>query len=255
VTFWSPSGQKLGTYALTAIAQTYTGGVYSGPYFYATQTGTNTYFGGKLIRNSSGWVYSDRLGSIGKYYPYGQERPSATTNGTEKFATYFRDSETGLDYAINRYQQPGTGRYLTTDPARAADPRDPNSWNQYSYTNDDPVNRVDADGLMAENICGIDSSAFGYEPFAGYWEQLGLCETTWGDTSLTAAATTAVAAAVVVVVTAAVVDMRRRRLRCLRIFLHVRRLSDSRRVPLLPSLTVSTRCLLNTRAISVSQPT
>ena len=44
---------------------------------------------------------------VGKYFPYGQERPSATTDGKEKFATYFRDSETGLDYAQNRYHQPG----------------------------------------------------------------------------------------------------------------------------------------------------
>jgi len=42
---------------------------------------------------------------VGTYFPYGQERPSATTDGKEKFATYFRDSETGLDYANNRHHQ------------------------------------------------------------------------------------------------------------------------------------------------------
>ncbi len=50
-----------------------------------------------------GGIASARLD--GKYYPYGQERPSATTNGSEKFATYFRDAETGLDYADQRYFQ------------------------------------------------------------------------------------------------------------------------------------------------------
>jgi hypothetical protein len=48
------------------------------------------------------------LGSIGKFYPYGVERPSATTNGTEKFTGYFRDSESGNDYAVNRYEPRGT---------------------------------------------------------------------------------------------------------------------------------------------------
>ena len=110
LTFWSPSGQKLGTYALTTTPGTSSGGVNYGPYFYATQTGTNYYFGSKLIKNAGGWVYSDRLGSIGKFYPYGQERPSPTTNGTEKFTGYFRDAETGNDYAINRYESPGTGQ-------------------------------------------------------------------------------------------------------------------------------------------------
>jgi len=73
VTFWSPGGQKLGTYALTTTAGTYQNSQFIGPFFYATETGTNYYFGSKLIRNAAGWVYSDRLGSIGKYLPYGQE--------------------------------------------------------------------------------------------------------------------------------------------------------------------------------------
>ena len=52
---------------------------------------------------------SDRLGSIGKFYPFGQEKPSATANDTEKFTGYFRDASTGLDYADQRYHQPGMG--------------------------------------------------------------------------------------------------------------------------------------------------
>ena len=32
-----------------------------GTTLYATQIGTNYYFGGKLIKNASGYVYSDRL--------------------------------------------------------------------------------------------------------------------------------------------------------------------------------------------------
>jgi RHS repeat-associated protein len=142
VTFWSPSGQKLATYQMTL----------SGTQWYAAQTGTNYYFGSKLIKNAGGYVGADRLGSIGHFYPWGQEKPSATTNGTEKFTGYFRDAETGLDYADQRYHNPGTGRFMTPDPyvatsASASNPSDPGSWNRYAYTRGDPVNRLDPSGL------------------------------------------------------------------------------------------------------------
>ena len=136
ITFFSVSGQKLAAYALTTVSGT------GSPQFYATQTETNYYFGGKLIKNANGWVYSDRLGSIGKFYPYGIERPSATTNGTEKFTGYFRDSETGNDYADQRYQSPGYGRFLTPDRMTGS-AADPSSWNKYAYTRGDPINRKD----------------------------------------------------------------------------------------------------------------
>ena len=91
VTFYSPGGQKLGTYALTATAGTYSNGQFVGPFFYGTQTDVNYYFGSKLIKNARGWVYSDRLTSIGKYLPYGQDNSSGNpSNGSEKFTGYPR---------------------------------------------------------------------------------------------------------------------------------------------------------------------
>ena len=145
VTFYSVSGRKLGCYQIT-FAQGTTGYYYVAPQFFYTQTGgVNLYFGGKLIKNKNGWVYPDRLGSIGKYYPYGIERPSATTNDTEKFTGYFRDAETGNDYADQRYESPGTGRFLTPDRMSGA-PADPGSWNKYAYTQGDPIGRVDPTG-------------------------------------------------------------------------------------------------------------
>jgi RHS repeat-associated protein len=119
------------------------------PQYYVTQTATNYYFGSKLIKNGNAnyWVYSDRLGSFGKFYPYGQERPTATTNGTEKFTGYFRDSESGNDYAVNRYTSPGMGRFITPDRGTGgAEPADPGTWNLYAYVAGDPINRVDHSG-------------------------------------------------------------------------------------------------------------
>ena len=143
VTFWAPNGQKLGTYQLGFGYGT--PGSNQNPLFYATQVGTYYYFGGRMIKNAGGYVYPDRLGSIGKFYPYGQERPSATQNGTEKFTGYLRDAETGLDYADQRYYQPGMGRFLTADRMRG-DPKDPGSFNKYPYAGGDPINRTDLSG-------------------------------------------------------------------------------------------------------------
>jgi len=107
-TFWA-GNQKWATYTAAV----------SGSAVTFTLTGTNVYFGGRLIAkgtyNSGGTndkitltaLAQDRLGSMnGKFYPFGQERPSATTNDKEKFTGYFRDTATGLDYADQRYEQP-----------------------------------------------------------------------------------------------------------------------------------------------------
>ena len=129
-----------------------TGSQSSPPQLSATQTGTWYYFGRKMIKNASGYVVADRLGSIGHFYPYGQEKPSATTNGTEKFTGYLRDAETAMDYAINRYHVPGTGRFLTPDRfLGSARITSPGTWNRYTYVNGDPINRTDKTGL--DDIC------------------------------------------------------------------------------------------------------
>jgi RHS repeat-associated protein len=154
-------GQKLGAYNLS---------VNNGA-LVATCTGYYEYFGGKLLKNASGYVNVDGRGSIGKYFPYGQERPSATANGKEKFATYFRDAETGLDYAQNRYHSAGDGRFLTPDPYKAsAGPEDPGSWNQYAYVGGDPINYADRSGLAREkaDYCDIYPNDHICVPFSHY---------------------------------------------------------------------------------------
>jgi RHS repeat-associated protein len=165
LTFWSVNGQKLAESAVTATQGCCSGtDYYIAPQYYVTQTATNYYFGSKLIKNGNGnyFVYSDRLGSIGKFYPYGQERPTATTNGTEKFTGYFRDAESGNDYAVNRYMSPGMGRFITPDRGMGgARATDPGSWNKYAYTRGDPINRVDRHGADDDGDDGGDDSGDG----------------------------------------------------------------------------------------------
>jgi len=122
-----------------------------------------------MLKNAIGWINQDRLGSIGKFFPYGQERPSATTNGNEKFATYTRDAETGLDYAQNRYESSGDGRFLTADPKSGSARRDdPGSWNKYAYVGGDPANRADPTGL---DYIDVQSEPAGW--FSAHMDQLG----------------------------------------------------------------------------------
>jgi RHS repeat-associated protein len=131
--------------------------------------GANLYFGKKLIGNSAGAVATDRLGSVRavastnltlmSYYPYGQERPQSngqtTPNGTDKFATYFRDA-VGQDYADQRYYNPETGRFFSPDPAglAAVNAKNPLSWNRYIYSLDDPINKTDPTGRTCVNENG-----------------------------------------------------------------------------------------------------
>jgi len=138
---------------------------------------TRVYFGGRVVRyvdpqaKSERAIWVDRVGSMrlkagfdnGNFsavqpqnYPYGENR----TPGTDRFATYFRDSNTGLDYAMNRYYGSNLGRFLTPDPfGGSANAADPKSWNRYAYVGNDPINRNDPAGLLDidVNSCGAET--------------------------------------------------------------------------------------------------
>jgi RHS repeat-associated protein len=98
-------------------------------------------------------THEDRLGSVArrgstnrKYFPYGEE-PTTTAQNETKFATYYRDSTTALDYARNRYYARTIGRFTSPDPSEPGDPSDPQSWNYYAYVGNEPVNSNDPEGL------------------------------------------------------------------------------------------------------------
>jgi len=99
------------------------------------------------------FLFSDRLGSTRavngvarNYYPFGEEIGS-TSNDQYKFASTYRDSATGLDYAVNRYYASGTARFLTPDPYQASGgPATPQNWNRYAYVHNDPINYFDPSG-------------------------------------------------------------------------------------------------------------
>jgi len=135
VFFYGVNGDRLKTYQLLANNQ-------------FSVTHTNIYFAGRLLRQDSTTTFIDRLGSVrntSRFYPYGEEQGSGTI--PDKFATYYRDSNTGLDYAQNRYYSSSLGRFTTPDPYASARLTNSGSWNRYGYVTDDPINKRDPTGL------------------------------------------------------------------------------------------------------------
>lgn len=93
---------------------------------------------------------SDDAGNLLAEYwwgPFG-EKLEATGELAEsnpwRFATKYRDEETGLYYFGHRYYDPTTGTWLSREPLGESE-----SLNLYAYCHNDPVNKVDALGLNA----------------------------------------------------------------------------------------------------------
>ena len=140
--FYGPDGRLLSTFTPKYMAayrnytQTFP------PTLTMSAPATRLYFGSRLLGNE------DRLGSHDRYYPYGEDRGSNPGDGSVTFATYTRDSATGLNYADQRYYASGWGRFNSPDPYVAiAATAEPQSWNRYSYVQNDPVNYGDRRGL------------------------------------------------------------------------------------------------------------
>jgi len=140
------AGGKLATYTIAGT---------TGTQVNFTFQSRNVYFAGKLISAEGNAVAVDRLDSVRwnvasgghTYYPYGVEY-NATANNAEKYASYTRDTVTGLDYAMNRYYNSNWGRFMTPDPsAGSIRLRNPLSWNRYAYVLDDPIAINDPTGL------------------------------------------------------------------------------------------------------------
>ena len=84
---------------------------------------------------------------------YGDNSYQSTTqsNPSKRFFTsYDRSQTTQLDHAVNRHYNAGQGRFTQVDPIgmSAASLEDPQTLNLYAYCGNDPVNRVDPDGLF-----------------------------------------------------------------------------------------------------------
>ena len=122
--------------------------IYAGSQLLATlsNTGIPTYHHPDHL---SARVNTDSAGAVAGqqgHYPFGESWYSINTTTKWQFTTYERDSESGLDYAMFRYDSTRLGRFATPDPL-AGTIWNPQSLNRYSYVLNDPVNLVDPLGL------------------------------------------------------------------------------------------------------------
>ena len=134
------------------------------------------------------WLVSDPLGTprmiVGKsgtlasvkrhdYLPFGEELSAGIGGRTtgqgysgdsvrQHFTGYEADSESGLNFAEARYQSSVQGRFTSVDPLGAsASVADPQSFNRYSYVNNNPTNLIDPSGTQAYDASNSYSDAAG----------------------------------------------------------------------------------------------
>jgi RHS repeat-associated protein len=92
-------------------------------------------------------------------FPYGETWYETGTASKWKFTSYERDTESGLDYAMFRYDSTRIGRFTSPDPL-AGSIGNPQSLNRYAYVLNDPVNLVDPLGLVPPWLAAIDGGSF-----------------------------------------------------------------------------------------------
>ena len=149
--------------------------------YLSTAMATNTpskqygYKGGQLLVTAEGttlrWLVTDHLGSTRMelnssgsvatrhdYLPFGEELYAGIRNGSnayeppasttrQRFGTYERDSETGLDFAQARYYANVHGRFTSPDDfLHDTTVLDPASWNLYAYARNNPLAYIDPTG-------------------------------------------------------------------------------------------------------------
>ena len=85
-----------------------------------------------------------------------------STLANEKTTGKERDTETGLDYFGARYMSSSQGRFSSPDPyGLGARLREPQTWNMYSYTMNNPMRYVDPNGLWSTaNHAAIHKASF-----------------------------------------------------------------------------------------------
>lgn len=114
-----------------------------------TANGTTQYF--LSDRLSPRLVLSDVGVVAGRqsHLPFGEDFGESGSQEKHHFTSYERDAESALDYSVNRSNSPNLGRFQQADPYKASgDWRNPKSLNRYSYTENDPLDFTDPQGLL-----------------------------------------------------------------------------------------------------------
>jgi RHS repeat-associated protein len=100
-------------------------------------------------------VESNATGGLTRTYghlPFGEDWYQPTGTDKWKFTSYEQDTESSLNYAMNRFDSGRYGRFMSLDPLGGSVGA-PQSLNRYAYAGNDPVNHADPSGLLMEPTC------------------------------------------------------------------------------------------------------
>jgi RHS repeat-associated protein len=151
------------------------------------------FFNGKRVArrdadNSVRYYFSDHLGSASiitneagamppieesDYYPYGGEMVISGGDANHyKFTGKERDQESGLDDFGARFDASSLGRFMSPDEVFADQhAEDPQSWNLYIYTVNNPVRYVDPNGQGASDFLNAAGNAIVSDNLGGAGRQ------------------------------------------------------------------------------------
>ncbi len=133
-----------------------------------TQLGTTTPVTTYLHHDHLGSAVSGTLqsGSVNwteAYTPFGEKLLDPLANRDQaSFTGHIDDQLTGLTYMQARYYEPVIGRFLSVDPVTfLSSGENPNYFNSYAYTFNDPVNLTDPNGECPMCIGALSSVVLG----------------------------------------------------------------------------------------------
>jgi len=104
--------------------------------------------------NQAGTVEAEQ-----KFLPFGESLANPATAGmfAKGFTNHEQTDPSGLIYMQARFYAPWYGRFLSPDPARDQHFEETQSWNIYSYVQNNPTMKIDPTGMIGEEIPLITS--------------------------------------------------------------------------------------------------
>ncbi|HEY3270760.1 MAG TPA: RHS repeat-associated core domain-containing protein [Geothrix sp.] len=109
-------------------------------------------------------LLSDRNGNLEdeqKYMPFGQYL-DGQQKSRKGFTGHEQTDPSGLIYMQARFYAPMYGRFLSPDPARDQHFEETQSWNIYSYVQNNPTMKIDPTGMVGEEISMLMSALTWY---------------------------------------------------------------------------------------------